>query len=112
MVRHQFRRFPPFQDNQEVQVHDLLTNQASVPEQDTVHRAGSITRPSARGTLYTWSENRESGDQPSGDVSNPDADQCIWTAHRVLFLLPFYTYIWKWSIRAFFPSRPTFYIRA
>src|SRR5258708_3003531 len=47
MVRHQFRRFPPFQDNQEVQVHDLLTNQASVPEQDTVPLAALHASPPA-----------------------------------------------------------------
>src|SRR5260370_8778712 len=47
MVRHQFRRFPPFQDNQEVQVHDLLTNQASVPEQDTVQLAALHASPPA-----------------------------------------------------------------
>src|SRR5216684_1076251 len=47
MVQHQFRRFPPFQDNQEVQVHDLLTNQASVPEQDTVPLAALHASPPA-----------------------------------------------------------------
>src|SRR5713226_9436502 len=58
MVQHQFRRFPPFQDNQEVQVHDLLTNQASVPEQDTVPLAALHASPPAvphkvRGNLST-----------------------------------------------------------
>ena len=47
MVKHQFRPFPPFQDNQDVQVHDLLTNQASVPEQDTVPLAALHASPSA-----------------------------------------------------------------
>ena len=47
MVQHQFRRFDPFQDHQDAQVHDLLTNQASVHEQDTVPLAALHASPPA-----------------------------------------------------------------
>src|SRR3989442_4884534 len=36
MVRRQFKPFAPFQDNQEAQMRDLLTNGAPVTEQDTL----------------------------------------------------------------------------
>lgn len=47
MVQHQFRRFDPFQDKQDAQVHDLLTNQPSVTEQDTVPLAALHASPPA-----------------------------------------------------------------
>src|SRR2546426_2513433 len=36
MAKRQFRAFAPFQDNQDVQMHDVLTNLASMAEQDTM----------------------------------------------------------------------------
>src|SRR2546421_4457665 len=45
MMKHQFRRFTPFQDNQDLQVHDLLTNK--VADQDTVPLAALYGSPRA-----------------------------------------------------------------
>src|SRR6266516_5261855 len=44
-MKHQFRRFTPFQDNQDLQMHDLLTNQ--VADQDTVPLAALYGSPRA-----------------------------------------------------------------
>src|SRR5947209_1639307 len=46
MAKQQFRRFEPFQDNQDAQMHELLKNQASVTEQDTVPLAALHGSPS------------------------------------------------------------------
>src|SRR5260370_9794450 len=45
MVKRQFKPFAPFQDNQEAQMRDLLTNPAPVTEQDTLPLAAFHRSP-------------------------------------------------------------------